>query len=176
MKLEDLEGLNNLKQVNTLTISGNSSLDNINAVLDLEGTLGFLSLNETNFISVPKFEKLEAIQHLSLSNNSNLVDISNLSHLLFDRISMFYNINLSECSVSSICNHLLDFKNYDFIENDDGCNNREEILANCDDYEECTIETPDIYSDFDTWNESSLPDLWNGVLDTIEVFDSNHQY
>ena len=73
------------------------------------------------------------------------------------------------CSISSFCDHLLEFKDFDIIGNAVGCNSREEILESCDNYVDCTIESPDYHSGFDVWNENNLPDGWNGVLDTSSI-------
>jgi hypothetical protein len=171
--LIDLEGLGNLKHVRSIGIDGNALLNNIDAILNLEGSLVGLSLKQTNFTSIPKFENLEKIEQISLYNNSALVDISNLGHLTFDRISMFYNESLSECSIASVCDHLISFQDYDFVDNAEGCNSREEIMEKCSNYEECVIGTPDIFTDFDVW-DMNLPELWNGEIETITVLNSEY--
>lgn len=94
-----------------------------------------------------------------------------MSDLSFDEIYIGQNPELSECAINSICNHLISLKSYNIDNNGPGCETREDILDNCEGYIACTIESPDIFSNFDDWNENNLPQEWIGVVDTMAIYD-----
>lgn len=109
--LESLQGLNNLKKLNILLLERNILLP------DLQG---LENLTECNLLAVAFSSAMTTLQGIG--------KISNLESLL-----LWENENLSMCAVPAVCRFLnRDLEGRDNIsENADGCNGRDQILAEC---------------------------------------------
>ncbi|MFZ1678216.1 MAG: T9SS type A sorting domain-containing protein [Saprospiraceae bacterium] len=118
--VNNFSGLHSLKEINgNFFIYGNSRLEDLNSLNNLNKINGFLWI----------------------SNNNKLTDISGIQNI--DPSSIKYDFNyairidennlLSDCSVLPVCEKLSNpSTSYYITDNQEGCNSRFQILANCE--------------------------------------------
>lgn len=135
--LSSLEGLENLKYVkNYLILNENVSLSNILSLHSLEHVGGLMFIQNSLLIKLTGLESLSSIEHtIFFENNMALNNISAISNAVFinpTTIHLDGNINLSNCSILSICEGLTDPDVMVTIErNNDNCRTRAEVEDRC---------------------------------------------
>jgi len=170
--ISNLSGLQNISTIRSFSIVSSPFLSNIDHILHFPVSMTTLNLTGTAMDIIPKFNNLKNINYFTLRSNEELVDISNLEAMEFQNISIKYNTQLSDCAIESVCNNILNFGGVDIVGNMEGCNSREEVLSNCENFEPCDLESAREYSNFDTWSDELLPDEWEGEVDTIQLSDT----
>lgn len=158
-ELTSLTGLDNLTTTGSIRIEHNAKLATLNAlsalhtvsgnavfsacglITDCQGLSNLTSVGGSFEVSYnPALQNLSGLQQLqhvggllSITGNNILWDISGLQSLqTIGNLRIIFNPLLSNCSVSTICNQLLNFPIFaDILQNAPGCNTREEIEANC---------------------------------------------
>lgn len=158
---ESFNGLQNLASVGeNFKVDENAMLLNSNSIESLVSVGGSFQLSECNIIdgftgfagltsvggnfiiddcpmvtSLDGFENITSISGLlQLIWNDMLTDIFGIANIDPESISFAeirMNPLLSMCSVTSICQHLIDEGDYFITINNDGCNSRQEILEQC---------------------------------------------
>jgi|TARA_R100000479_G_scaffold85403_1_gene41517 uncharacterized repeat protein (TIGR01451 family) len=134
--LSDISSLNQISgYLKRLTIADNPSLPNLSG---LEGVTGYIeSLEIANNDSLENLNGLlnieEIIVDLKINQNEILDDIVGLQNLtLLYYFEITNNPNLSDCSVTSLCNFLVNENITAIIENNaPGCNDEQEIIDGC---------------------------------------------
>jgi len=144
----DLYDFSNLENLNT--IGGNLELDDIHNDID---TLNFPNLSAIGVginIEYCSFSSLGGLENLTdfgnllasptwglvpgeirLKNNSVLTDISAISHLSIDTLTIINNPNLSVCGIESICEYLAQGGAAAIENNAGGCDTVGDILQVC---------------------------------------------
>ena len=121
--LSYLNIFNNIKKISGLTIAGSPLLKSLGS----------------SFSNIDTMITNTQLGGLGLFSNKGLTDITSLENVkCFDRVIISGNMNLADCSIKSICNHVqsggvidVDFTNYP------GCRSVNQILA------KCTVSTSD---------------------------------
>ncbi|HMR90013.1 MAG TPA: T9SS type A sorting domain-containing protein, partial [Saprospiraceae bacterium] len=150
--LKEIDILNNIennKDRASLSISQNDSLLYLNifnkikkiSSLTIAGSPLLKSLG-SSFSNIDTMITNTQLGGLELYSNKRLTDISSLENVkYFDRVIISGNMNLADCSIKSICNHVqsggiidVDFTNFP------GCRSVNQILA------KCTVSTSDDHS------------------------------
>jgi len=112
--LTDLAGLNNLLTIGwNLTISYNPLLTSLNGLNELNSIGGDIDIHNNNALL-------------------SLMGIDNIEANSISNLSIYYNSELNNCDVQSICNYLSNPIGIIKIHsNSEGCNNIPEIASNC---------------------------------------------
>ncbi|WP_298760311.1 T9SS type A sorting domain-containing protein [uncultured Psychroserpens sp.] len=138
--LLNLEGLNNIAQVDDLYIENNGSLFNLNGLdnLNLAGGIGIN--NNSSLVSLGGINGYsDSIFTFELNNNVLLNDISALNDAMFiDNFAMNNNSNLSVCNITSVCNLInawnLNPSSFEIVlisNNAVGCENIPQVVSAC---------------------------------------------
>lgn len=150
--LISIEGLNSLTACGDLIIQGNDALGNLAGLENLTSVNGYLSIHDNNtLLDVSGLQNLTSITgELRIYRNAELSSIAGLSNIDYsgitypfsaDAIRIFQNPNLSECSISSICDYLYSGGGLTPSGNNTGCNSKMEILAGCLMSDPCAVST-----------------------------------
>ncbi|HHB78574.1 MAG TPA: hypothetical protein ENK85_05015, partial [Saprospiraceae bacterium] len=135
--LQNLNGLHNISSVSGLLwIGNNNSLTDISFTA-LTSVNGDLLISDNNSL-----ENLNGLSNLSSINGNlhltgnyalnNIAGIAQVDHTTINNLSIYYNDNLSSCSVNSVCNYLeLPAPSTDIHDNLTNCNSDSEISTFC---------------------------------------------
>jgi len=166
--VDDLSGLRNLIMTGSLDLAANPQLNGIEGLESLkhiETSLTFQFYDQ--IVQIPKFDLEVFPQSIRIDNNSSLQNIENINDFVFERLTITRNGALTDCAIDVVCDHILSFSDHDIRNNGNGCNDPEEIKANCANYNPCN-EFEVIYSDdFEDWEEEFIPAHWEGEIDSI---------
>ncbi len=167
--LVSFEGLENLNEIyGKLDLNNNESLLNLTGLEDLNFIFGYISIREN--LSLQSFEGLNNLnycrEYLEINENEALTSISALSNLDSSEIIGVFienNIQLPYCSITPICNSIIN-PNTDvsIFNNSQGCNTVPEVEAQC----QLSITETDISE-----NLSLFP---NPVSSILKIKTSNH--
>jgi len=137
--ITNLSGLNQITAARSLTV-WDTYLNDLSGLENISGHLEFIDiLNNPNLLNLNSLSGIESVSVLFIAENYSLYDISGLANVDSDSLDSVAgihiggNINLSACSIESICNYLSDGFNPIFYENAQDCNSNEEILFGCAD-------------------------------------------
>jgi len=145
--LKTLSGLLSLTTVGgELNIVDNPSLENLSGLENLTFVAGKLDVSSNSSLnSLMALSQLTSINGmLWITNNTVLTSISGLENINFNgftSLSILGNPHLSECSVQSVCNYIINpIGPIDISDNDTGCNSKEEVEAACNAVYSCLPE------------------------------------
>ncbi|AFL81427.1 hypothetical protein Aeqsu_1954 [Aequorivita sublithincola DSM 14238] len=138
-------GLDNLVEVGALvalnspsiaSFQGLESLEIINNYSTQVNDYGFLKIESCDgLFSLNGLENLNIVHGIRFTGNAVLQDINSIENIdsnILERITMFNNPNLSNCSIISFCNYLnLPNPVITLSNNGPGCNSETEIFDNC---------------------------------------------
>lgn len=134
--LTNLEGLNNLTQVDRFNISYGENLINLEGLDSLTFVHNLLINHHPNLISLDGLN-LELFNNLQISYNDVLENLNALSSVTdlsnFNQIGIYHNPHLAECSFYGLC-ELIDMgvsQNISIGNNALGCNEILEVQYNC---------------------------------------------
>ncbi len=140
--LISLAGLDSLN-----TIGGILRIEKNNALISLTGlenlttcgglTIGSHSLGNNSLISIMGLANLSSVEgDIKFMDNNSLISLNGLDNIDPGSINSLYirsNSSLSDCDAQSICNYLASPNGMvTFQFNDPGCNNPEEVQADCE--------------------------------------------
>ena len=136
--MRDLTGLHRLRVVGEdLIIDSNAGLVSLDGLDSLRQVGAFLQVvNNTSLASLKGLQNLrEVVGLLQIYNNPALFSLSGLDSLdtaLLEDLALLSSMNLSHCSIRSICRYLNLERNQSSIGgNASGCDNKIQILAGC---------------------------------------------
>jgi hypothetical protein len=135
-RLNSLGGLENITNVpGSLLIyqSNVRSLNGLNGLTSVGDDLQ-LTLND-DLTDLSALNKLTSIGgSLEITDNNALEELTGLSSLtsIVGSLEITFNRSLSNCSIEAVCRYLANPPgSVNISDNDDGCNSREEVEANC---------------------------------------------
>jgi len=138
-QLNSLIGLEKVSSLGgILSIRWNPRLKNLNGLniksIDGELTIGVNdSLNSIE--GLERLTKVNGIEGIIIYLNPKLASLRGLDNIVSGSISMLnitQNESLSDCSVESICEYLINSNSYTVIENNNsGCSSKQEVLSSC---------------------------------------------
>lgn len=172
--LTDLMGLQNITWADDILIINNDGLTDLTGLDNFAFTGSFIiqaNNNMENFNGIPSLTDI--LGELEIVNNPILNDISDLTDIPLEDNSLIIsgNLQLAECSISSICNRISNSQNFITIENNgSGCNTQAEVEANCP---TCPTEAIVLSSQTDIDNfAATYPGCTNFLFDiTVEGAD-----
>ena len=136
--LAELSGLDSLRYIGAdLIIDNNSSLSSLRGINRLENIGGFLHLiNCQSLVDLQGLSGLKSIEGLlQIYNNPSLTTLNGLDDIDHESIRDLAIIDcpkLNVCDVASICGYLRAAPSkHSIFENEQGCNDRDEILSGC---------------------------------------------
>lgn len=143
--LDDLSGLESLTSIGgDLEIVSNynyfnqQGLDNLTGLSSLNSIGGHLYIRYNQYLNdITGLLGLTSIGNsgIWIQENSDLISLHGLDNIDYNTISdiqIFYNSNLSECAVKSVCDFLNNSEEITYIySNDPGCNSSDEVKENC---------------------------------------------
>ncbi len=163
--LTSLSGLDNLTSIGSnFYIDDNNFLTTLAGLDSLTSVNGFFAISDNNeLLNFSGLRNLTSIGgELWISGNEKLSEIRSLQSVnsFGNEIKIFLNPNLDICSISNICDHIVNGGDYEIYQNGIGCNSGEEVIVNCNSLGQ--IAHPIFYD----LNE-------NGILEEGEPFFKN---
>ncbi len=135
--LVELEGFTNLTSVGgSFFFQGSSGLTNLDNFSNLSHVgETFLIQNHTNLENLNGFANLNSmVKDLIIRENPSITDISGVQNInsVLEYVSISNNPMLSQCAITSVCEHLNNGLNHVIENNAPNCNSKDEVISQCD--------------------------------------------
>ncbi len=133
--LTDIQSLNSTRELSSLTIVTNASLESLEGLNSLAVINGdFILQDNERLNSLEALLNLNSVQRIWLQQNNALESLSGLDNInpnVLSNLILESSINLATCNVASICTYLTNGGDATISGNATGCQSEQEILDNC---------------------------------------------
>ncbi len=133
--LLNLNGLDNLAFVESwIRIEGNELLSNLNGLEALENIQKAINIKDNfNLVNLEGLLHLEKVKQISITSNNNMISLKGIGEavVIEEKIYVYSNDQLSNCSEAWLCNYLLNDGEAIINGNELGCNNIEQVVEEC---------------------------------------------